>query len=348
MRLRLALLVSVMPSLACAGFSIEGASTVSSDNTSIGRYTPYEERGLASFKKPEGEKKPQQERYADAELLVDMAYRPVTQTGSGEAPLLSGFADEVPFTQAMTLILPSGWQLYRDKGLDSSEVPELVSFQGGKPWPDVLGDLGGHEGLHFHVDWYQRTVMMNKGRQLTPNYKRIRVIAEPPRPTPTIKPLALGPEIKSPAHQLPPPAATATAVVAEPIKPAQPLVTEMKPATPVAASKPGDKGTAAAPAAPVVAHVPQPAAPKPVPKVSAEIRLDILPGTLRSNVIRLSAQNGWKKPDWKIPGDYRIDAGYTLSGKNFAEAMAKLLLLHPIEADVNVAQRKVIVYREVN
>lgn len=338
MKRRIALLMGCMPSLALAGFSISGLPAVSSDSTSIGRYTPYEERGMASFKKPEGEKKPQQERYASAELLVDMAYRPVTQTGSGEAPPLSGFADEVPFTQAMILILPSGWQLYRDKGLDAADVPKLVSYQGGKPWPDVLGDLGGREGLHFHVDWYQRTVMMTKGRQLFPNYKRIRVIAEPLKPAPTIKPLA-----PWPGTQVVP----ATAKV-ETVKPDQPLAANSKSAvTNPTAAKVDGKGIPAAKVTPASTSMP-PVVQKRMPVAPAETRLSIMPGTLRQNVIRLSTQNGWEKPDWKISGDYRIDAGYTLTGKNFAEAIAKFLILHPIEADVNVAQRKVIVYREVN
>jgi hypothetical protein len=126
---------------------------------------------------------PKQDKYKDAVLMVDLAYTPLSQRGSGEPAIVTGYGDGLPFDDAVTMVMPTGWHLYRDKLLDQKSIPENVSFTGGVPWPDVFKQIGGRYALHFHIDWFDRTVLMSKGR--VSNAMRaatVRVIQEPASP----------------------------------------------------------------------------------------------------------------------------------------------------------------------
>lgn len=322
-----------------AGFYIEGSPTLSTERTSMGRYQPYESSADARFRQPTASMQPKQARYADAELLVDLAYKPVTQIGTGRAEVVDGFADDVPFTAAMSMIVPTGWQIYKSKALDEKAVPKMVGYSGGKPWPDVLGQVAERYALQFNIDWNQRTIMINKGRESALSQaSRIKVIPEPPRTV---------------AASVPRPGmAGASSTITSAVATAAPSTAPISTGSAVAkgTSQP-DKSIApkavaanAAPAAPKVEPIPTKPLPPPVP---VEVALDVLPGTLRGNLERLSAKQGWNPPAWQIEADYRIDAGYTLRGNTFEEVIAKLLLLHPVYADIRQAERKVYVTGEV-
>lgn len=326
---------------AMAGFSIEGAPSVSSERGPMGQYQPYEQEARASFRGSDADLKPRQARYQDAELLVDLAYKPVTQKGSGHADRVEGFADDVPFATAMSMILPSGWQLYKGKSLAQRDVPEMVSYLGGRTWPEVLGRLGERYALQFHVDWYDRTVVMAKGRPSpVQQAARIRVIAEPAPKQPATKPLAQA-------------SSSASGAAAFAAKPAPGIQTSADKAKSTSAlPRPVLKGTQPASLASTTTVGAGKVAPNPVAKPievakPALFSMQVRSGTLYENVIRLSKEQGWEAPAWSINGDYSIPANYSIQAANFAEAMVKLLMLHPIEADVNTAQRKIFVLKEV-
>lgn len=177
-------------SKAQADFAVDGISMQSSERGPMGGYVPYEPRGMASFTRSDGEMAPRQARYKDAELLVDLAYSSLTERGNGTtAAMVEGFADDVPFASAMSMIAPSGWHIYKDNDLDKKLIPERISFIGGKPWPDVLKDIGERSALQFHLDWYDRTVMIKKGRPAPAmDAAKIAVIAEPPKASTFVAP----------------------------------------------------------------------------------------------------------------------------------------------------------------
>lgn len=167
---------------AVGGFFIDGSSYLTTERGQMGNHTPHEPRANASFKAAQGDTSVKQDRYKDAELLVDLAYTPVTQKGSGDAALVPGFADGVPFDTSMAMILPAGWQMYKSKTLDAKHIPENISFSGGKPWPELLSQVGDRYELHFHIDWYDHTVVMSKGREsILSKATNIKVINEAPQ-----------------------------------------------------------------------------------------------------------------------------------------------------------------------
>lgn len=321
---------------AVAGFSIEGSPASSSEWGIMGQHAPYEGEAKASFKASDTKLEPRQGRYADAQLVVDLAYKPVTQKGSGQADRVDGFADDVPFATAISMIMPTGWQLYQGGDLGKKDVPETVSYIGGKGWPEVMGQLGERYALKFHLDWYDRTVMMTKGRTSpVQQASRIRIIAEPapaPKPAQVVKPAV---------KPVPVPGATVFAAGAGSV-PVAAITGSASSALPrpVLQGKAGAAGAmeASTSAAPVS---------KPIVVKPSTISLQVRSGTLHENVIRLSKENGWEAPGWNIDGDYRISAPYSIQAKDFAEAMVKLLMIHPIEADVNTAQRKIYVLKEI-
>lgn len=317
-----------------AGFSIEGLPAVSSDRSMLGERVPYQGEAKANFKSSGAKLEPRQARYKDAQLLVDLAYKPVTQRGSGHADRVDGFADNVPFATAISMILPSGWQLYQAKELSKREVPETVSYIGGKAWPDVLEQLGERYVLSFHIDWYDRTVMMSKGR-VSPvqQASRIRIIAEP-APAPKAKALTVAKNESK---------GTSTAK-SKAVTDGKSLKGETASGLPKPILKDAGAGSGAkaAPATTKDIANTAPAKVAPPPMMNMQVRS----GTLYENVARLSKENGWAAPSWGIDGDYRIPAPYSIQAKDFPEAMVKLLMLHPIEADVNTAQRKIYVLKE--
>lgn len=340
-RILLGVAGACIASSALGGFSIEGTPAVSSERSIMGEREPYQSEAKASFRSSEAKLAPRQARYHDAELVVDLAYKAVTKKGSGHADRIDGFADDVPFATAVSMILPSGWQLYQAKDLGKRDVPENVSYIGGKPWPDVLGQIGDRYALKFHVDWYDRTVMMTKGR-LNPIHQasRIRIIAEPaPAPKPT--PVAQSKPAAKPLQ------AGATAFAA---KNGQGIQVAGGVASAAASSLPRPVLKGGAPGSqvttPATTAATNPVVVKPIEVKPAMISMQVRSGTLHENVVRLSKANGWASPTWSIEGDYRIPASYSIQANDFAEAMVKLLMLHPIEADVNTAQRKIYVLKE--
>lgn len=311
-RQMLILALAMLPCSALAGFSIEGSPTVSTEHGEMGRHAPHTDRGRAAFRPQEARPVASPARYSNAELLVDLAYTPVTETGSGASEVVEGFGDDIPFADCMALILPAGWQLYRNKELAQSDVPQSLSFTGGKPWPQVLKQVAERNGLHFHIDWYQRTIEMSKGRD-THASRRIKVIPEP-----------------APAPARPPqPVVAARSNAASASAPASAVASAAPVAAPLAAPKEPIKAAPATPAPP------------------REVRLVIRQGYLSDNLIRLSKDHGWETPEWRIENaDFSIRSGYTIAGKDFAEAISKLLMLHPVEAEVNTSTRKVTVIKE--
>lgn len=290
----------LLASFAQAGFAIHGNALTSTENGIMGDRAPETVQGTGAFRKSSADLFARQRRLEGAELMVDLAYRAVTQRGSGDAAIVDGFADDVPFASAFSMILPDGWQLYKAENLESRKVPDNITFAGGVTWPEVLGQLGDRYALQFNIDWYDRVVMMKPGKPgMLAAVDRIKVIEEPaPEPTP------------APAEEI----------------------------------KPDNEAIAATDNAEVT-PLPEPA---PVVEVKPNHTMLVLKGTLYQNVQRLSELNGWSPPQWSIEADYRINADYTINAETFPEAMAKLLMLHPVEADVNVSQRKVYVIKEIH
>lgn len=172
----LPILLALSSAPVMASFSIHSAPK----NDHLGSFSPKQEEGHGAFRHSDAGNVPRQARYEQAELVLDLAYTPVSHRGNGVATQAEGFADDVPFASGMSMIIPRGWHLYRDKDLNNREVPQRISFDGGRDWPEVLRDLGQRHTLHFHIDWYDHTVMMSKGRPLPDMPSgRLRVIAEP-------------------------------------------------------------------------------------------------------------------------------------------------------------------------
>lgn|GEM_PF-4263003 len=170
-------------STASASFGIDDSSIIGTERGQMGKYEPYSAQGKATFVAPSGGMEPKQARYKDAELLVDLAYTPVTQHGSGEPGIVPGFGEEIPFDDAMGMILPKGWQVYRAKQLDKKAVPSSITFAGGRTWPEVLKTVGERYELHFHIDWFDHTIMISKGRPSASSLARsMRIIPEPSKP----------------------------------------------------------------------------------------------------------------------------------------------------------------------
>ena len=107
--------------------------------------------------------------------------------------------------------------------------------------------------------------------------------------------------------------------------------------------EPAVASTAQSAAKPAAKSQPQKAEPVKAPACSFFVR----EGLLHENIVRLSKENGWNAPEWTIPSDFKVSSSFSVSAKSFPEAMAKLLMLHPIEADINTDQRKVYVTKEV-
>ena len=175
---------AVASSTASGAFILDEGNVLSTERGQMGKFQPYDAEGRATFETPSGSMAPKQEKYKDAALMVDLAYSPVSQRGSGEPGLVPGFGDSVPFVNAMTMILPSGWQQYRDKSMSEKDVPERISFSGGRTWPEVLKQIGDRYALHFHIDWFDKTIMLSKGRvSMASQAGQLRVIPEPSRPS---------------------------------------------------------------------------------------------------------------------------------------------------------------------
>lgn len=386
MKFKRTILSVVLMPLACtafAGFEIEGTPALTTETGLLSNRTHYEQNGKASFRMPDAEMVPAQKRYEDAKakLVVDKAYRVVTHKGTGKAVKAFGYADSVPLDSALAMIIPAGWQVYQDAGLSDDALPLAVSFEGGKEWPDVLASLGEYNALRFHVDWYDKVVEMRKGRPAyTSNVSRIRIIEEPLN---GVRNRILGdggkPKtvVTSKIQTKPSTVQPAAAVVVSAANPSQPISVnsknagaksmrsaEAKTVKPVAPLEPvpytGGKQTSETALSScsqclidrgdlkkvkVISTGKAPAKAEPAKPVG--FSLFVREGFLQENIMRLSKENGWNAPEWKIGSDFKIASSFSVSGKSFPEAVAKLLMIHPIEADVNTNQRKIYVTKEV-
>ncbi|MDZ5605285.1 toxin co-regulated pilus biosynthesis Q family protein [Pseudomonas sp. RP23018S] len=174
--------VATFSSTASASFGIDDSGIIGAERGQMGKHEPYSAQGKATFIAPSGSMEPKQARYKDAELLVDLAYTPVTQRGSGEPGIVPGFGEEIPFDDAMGMILPKGWQVYRAKQLDKKAVPSAITFAGGQTWPEVMKAVGERYELHFHIDWFDHTIMISKGRPSGSSLAHsMRIMPEPSR-----------------------------------------------------------------------------------------------------------------------------------------------------------------------
>lgn len=339
---------------ALAGFEIEGTPALTTETGLLSNRTHYEQDAKATFRMPDAKMVPAQKRYEDAKakLVVDKAYRVVTHKGTGKAVKASGYADSVPLDSALAMIIPAGWQVYQDAGLSDDALPLAVSFEGGKEWPDVLASLGEYNALRFHIDWYDKVVEMRKGRPAyTSNVSRIRIIEEPLN---GVRNRILGdggkPKtvVTSKVQAKPSTVQPAEAKTVKPVAPLKPVpYTGGKQTSETALSSCSqcliDRGDLKK--VQVISTGKAPAKTEPAKPIG--FSLFVREGFLQENIMRLSKENGWNAPEWKIGSDFKIASSFSVSGKSFPEAVAKLLMIHPIEADVNTNQRKIYVTKEV-
>lgn len=363
MKFKRIILAAVVVPFACsalAGFEIEGTPALSTETGLMSNRTHYEQNARASFRMPDADMVPAQKKYADAKakMVVDKAYRVVTHKGTGKAVKAFGYADSIPLDSALAMVIPAGWQVYQSADLKDEALPLAVSYEGGKEWPDVLASLGEYNALRFHIDWYDKTVMMGQGRPVyTSSLSRIRIIEEPADGG--VRNRILGQGAK-PNVAIASPVSKSTLVASK--KPvvnaaaSAAVITPAKAVEPVSAGKVADAKIVATKAPEKVEPV-KSATVKPVVAVKAPVKVEpvkpsgyslfVRDGFLHENLVRLSKENGWNAPDWQIPSDFKIASSFSVSGKSFPEAVAKLLMIHPIEADVNTNQRKIYVTKEV-
>lgn len=341
----LAALLMPVAGSALAGFHIEGTPALSSETGLMSNRTHYEQEARANFRMPDAKLVPAQKKYeaAKAKMVVDKAYRVVTHKGTGKAVKAKGYADSIPLESALAMVIPAGWQVYQSNDLDDRALPSAVSYEGGKEWPDVLAALGEYNALRFHINWYDKVVMMAQGRPVyTSSLSRIRIIDEP---TAGARNRFLG----SPAAK---PAVTPTSAAPAPaVKPVAAPVPSAAVAIPAKSSAPIVAGAVKEKDAIVASAKPQAKASTNLNTVKPEkavgFSLFVREGFLHENIVRLSKENGWNAPVWQIDGDFKIASSFSVSGKSFSEAIAKLLMIHPIEADVNTNQRTVYVTKEI-
>lgn len=376
----LAALLIPMAGTALAGFHIEGTPALTTETGLLSNRTHYEQEAKASFRMPDAKLVPAQKKYEDAsaKMVVDKAYRVVTHKGTGKAVKALGYADSIPLESALSMVIPAGWQVYQSADLKKQALPLAVSYEGGKDWPEVLASLGEYNALKFHIDWYDKVVMMSQGRPVyTSSSSRIRIIDEP---TDGVRNRILGGGAKKPKPVVA--GATATSAAAKGVdaagaktdavalaaKPDKPIevgaVTSDKTGKAVKAkttvvnaadlkdcpkclpSEAGEKKVVAGGGEKAKATTPLADAKKAEPVKPVGFSLFVREGFLQENIARLSKENGWNAPDWQIQSDFKVNSSFSVSGKSFPEAMAKLLMIHPIEADVNTNQRRIYVTKE--
>ncbi|WP_153785349.1 toxin co-regulated pilus biosynthesis Q family protein [Pseudomonas sp. EMN2] len=318
----------------------------------MGKFQPYQAEGRASFKPSTGGMEPKQARYKDAVLMVDLAYSPLSQRGDVERTEIPGFGDSLPFADAMAMILPPGWQFYRDKTLEEKAVPDHISFSGGRAWTEVLRQIGDRYALHFHVDGFDKTVVMSKGRPSAASRARqVAVIPEPvaPKPVVVVGTAAAAPGTGAVAFAagakpvavnakgfVPTPAPAGAAAAAPGAAPAVAFAAGAKPVppsstNPAGAGVPkGASGTAAvsaAPAAPqpLLASVPQAPA-KPLPPPTPIWKVSPADRTIREALKSWAKAAGWSfEPEhWAVNVDIPITAQANFSG-DFKNATRQLI-----------------------
>lgn len=329
------LAAAVASSTAYGAFILDEGNVLSTEKGQMGKFQPYDAEGRATFETPNGSMAPKQAKYKDAALMVDLAYTPVSQRCSGEPGLVPGFGDSIPFVNAMTMILPSGWQQYRDKSMSEKDVPEKVSFSGGRVWPEVLKQLGDRYALHFHIDWCDKTIMLSKGRvSMASQASQLRVIPEPTRPVTTVSSASASASGSTAAGGSAPSKAAGTSggVVVLPA-PSSPGVVAASNVSSAKAFAPGATAvpptvTATGTSAVSTGSAPITAAAAPKPFVPAIPTWKVGPNdkTIREALKGWSRAAGWTfEPEhWAVPVDIPITAGATFSG-DFKTATRQLI-----------------------
>lgn len=319
-------------STASAAFFIENTNVVSTERGDMGKFQPYNAQGRATFAPSDGNVDADQARYKDAHMLVDLAYSPISQRGTGDATIVNGFGDDLPFVTAMTMVLPNGWRVYLDKGQDEKIVPQRISFSGARSWPEVLRQIGDRYELHFHIDWFERTVMMAKGRpSMASQAAQMKVIPEPGHvATPSAAMVGAKPVVLLASASNTSVSTTSAVATPAPFKPALggAAVMPVSGPPPVAVQAGGFTKTvvganvaAVATSAPVTVAAPKPyVAPIPSWVVSTKDH------TIREALRSWSRVANWTfEPEhWAVPVDIPITAGASFNG-DFKTAVRQLI-----------------------
>lgn len=61
--------------------------------------------------------------------------------------------------------------------------------------------------------------------------------------------------------------------------------------------------------------------------------VEIYPGSLRGNVIRLSQEYGWPQVMWTVPDDYHWVGQVRVAANNLPDILRKILMNYPLQAD---------------
>lgn len=345
-----AVVAAAVSSTAYGDFYLDHGAIMGTEKGEMGKFQPYQSEGRASFKPSTGGMEPKQARYKDAVLMVDLAYSPLSQRGDVERTEIPGFGDSLPFADAMTMILPPGWQFYRDKTLEEKAVPDHISFSGGRAWTEILRQIGDRYALHFHVDGFDKTVVMSKGRPSAASRARqVAVIPEPVAPKPALvvgaaaapagatsfaagaKPVAVNAN-----GFVPVPAAAGAVAFAAGAKPVAVNSTGFVQAPPSGVSSAGAGASKAAPgtaavsatsAAPqsLMASVP-PAPAKPLPPPTPIWKVSPADRTIREALKSWAKAAGWSfEPEhWAVNVDIPITAQANFSG-DFKNATRQLI-----------------------
>lgn len=82
----------------------------------------------------------------------------LTQTGTPQigAPV-KGWAKDVPLSTALKQVVPNGWKARKSGAVD---LNQSVSWQGGKDWVAVLGDLTSDYNFSANVNWNTREIFI--------------------------------------------------------------------------------------------------------------------------------------------------------------------------------------------
>lgn len=78
----------------------------------------------------------------------------VSQIGAGYVHITESKGRSIPLPNAMSMIMPSGWQFIAQ----SNVSPVMVTWEGGQPWLNVADSFAKSAGSRFIVDWNSRVV----------------------------------------------------------------------------------------------------------------------------------------------------------------------------------------------
>lgn len=80
----------------------------------------------------------------------------VSQVGTPTASEpVRGWANDIELMTALKQVVPNGWKAKKVGNVDMSQK---VSWQGGKPWVDILGNIATTSGFSAKVDWTNKEV----------------------------------------------------------------------------------------------------------------------------------------------------------------------------------------------